>query len=128
MNANNIESKFTAMGARIKVREIASRWRQGDRAWVSPADFAVDIRRDNAGEFFELRVPTHLRETLDVSVIQAEPKQRHLLLFVRKQGEKPQTGSLPLRPRRTRMVRRCRAGRRLQRPSGDGCTPAQGRA
>ena len=90
MNANNIESKFAAMGARIKVREIASRWRQGARAWVSPADFAVDIRRDNAGEFFELRVPTHLRETLDVSVMQAEPKQRHLLLFVRKQGEKPQ--------------------------------------
>lgn len=90
MNANNIESKFAAMGARIKVREIASRWRQGDRTWVSPADFAVDIRRDNAGEFFELCVPTHLSETLDVSVMQAEPKQRHLLLFVRKQGEKPQ--------------------------------------
>ncbi len=87
MNANNIESKFAAMGARIKLREIASHWLQGDRAWVSPADFAVDIRRDNAGEFFELRVPTHLRDTLDVSVIQAEPKQRHLLLFVRKQGE-----------------------------------------
>ena len=44
MNANNIESKFAAMGARIKVHEIASRWRQGDRAWVSPADFAVDNR------------------------------------------------------------------------------------
>jgi len=90
MNANNIESKFAAMGARIKVREIASRWRQGDRTWVSPADFAVDIRRDNAGEFFELRVPTHLSETLDVSVMQAEPKHRHLLLFVRKPGEQPQ--------------------------------------
>ena len=90
MNANNIESKFAAMGARIKVREIASRWRQGDRTWVSPADFAVDIGRDGNGEFFELRVPTHLSETLDVSVMQAEPKQRHLLLFVRKQGEKPQ--------------------------------------
>jgi hypothetical protein len=90
MNTNNIESKFAAMGARIKVREIASRWRQGTRTWVSPTDFAVDLHRDNAGEFFELRVPTHLSETLDVSVIQAEPKQRHLLLFVRQQGEKPQ--------------------------------------
>jgi hypothetical protein len=90
MNANNIESKFAAIGARIKVREIASRWRQGNQTWVSPADFAVDIRRDGNGEFFELRVPTHLRETLDVSVMQAEPQQRHLLLFVRKQGEKPQ--------------------------------------
>jgi len=90
MNANNIESKFAAMGARIKVREIASRWRQGDRTWVSPADFAVDIGRDGHGEFFELRVPTHLSETLAVSVMQSEPKQRHLLLFVRKQGAKPQ--------------------------------------
>jgi hypothetical protein len=90
MNANNIESKFAAMGARIKVREVASRWRQGSRAWISPADFAVDIRRDGIGEFFELRIPTHLSETLDVSVMQAEPRQRHLLLFVPKHGEKPQ--------------------------------------
>ncbi len=30
------------MGARLKVREIASRWRQGDREWIDPADFAVD--------------------------------------------------------------------------------------
>jgi hypothetical protein len=90
MNAKNIESKFAIMGARLKVREIPSRWRQGNREWIDPADFAVDIRRDGAGEFFELRVPTHLSETLDVSVIQAEPKQRHLLLFVRKSGDKPQ--------------------------------------
>ena len=57
MNAKNIESKFAAMGARLKVREVASRWRQGDRTWTSPNDFAVDIQRDGAGEFFELRVP-----------------------------------------------------------------------
>jgi len=90
MNAKQIESQFTAMGARLKLREVPSRWQQGDREWINPADFAVDIRRDGAGEFFELRVPTHLRETLDVSVTQAEPKQRHLLLFVRKAGDKPQ--------------------------------------
>ena len=90
MNANNIESKFAAMGARLKVREIASRWRQGDRTWTSPNDFAVDIQRDGAGEFFELRVPTHLSDSLDVTVMQSEPKQRHLLLAVRKSGDKPQ--------------------------------------
>ena len=90
MNAKHIESKFATMGARMKVREVPSRWRQGDRQWIDPADFAVDIRRDGKGEFFELRVPTHLSETLDVSVTQAEPKQRHLLLFVRKSGDKPQ--------------------------------------
>jgi hypothetical protein len=78
------------MGARLKVQEVPSRWRLGDRTWIDPADFVVDIRRDGAGEFFELRVPTHLRETLDVSVMQAEPKQRHLLLLIRKSGDKPQ--------------------------------------
>jgi hypothetical protein len=78
------------MGARLKVREIPSRWRQGNRAWTDPADFAMDIQRDGKGEFFELRVPTHLSDALDVSVMQSEPKQRHLLLAVRKLGDPPQ--------------------------------------
>ena len=89
MNIEPIESKFDAMGARLKVREIASRWRWGNRTWVNPRDFAVDIQRDGNGQFFELRVPTHLSGWLDVSVMQSEPKQRHLLLAVRKFGEKP---------------------------------------
>ena len=78
------------MGARVKVREIPSRWTQGDRSWISPQDYSLDIHRDGKGEFFELRVPTHLSDTLDVTVMQSEPKQRHLLLFVRKPGDKPQ--------------------------------------
>lgn len=90
MNAKHIESKFTAMGARLKVREIPSRWRQGDRSWISPSDFAVDIQHDGAGEFFELRVPTHMSDSLDMTVMQAEPKQRHLLLAVRKTSDQPQ--------------------------------------
>jgi len=89
MNAKPIESKFAAMGARLKVREVPSRWRGGDRSWIQPTDFAVDIQRDGTGEFFELRVPTHLSASLDVSVMQCEPKQRHLLLAVRKSGDKP---------------------------------------
>src|SRR5215213_5150576 len=90
MNANNLESKFATMGARLKVREIPSRWRQGDREWISPQDFAMDIQRDDRGEFFELRVPTHLSDSLEVSVPQIEPKQRHLLLQVRKSNNKAQ--------------------------------------
>jgi hypothetical protein len=90
MNANNLESKFAGMGARLKVREIPSRWRQGDREWISPSDFAVDIQRDGRGEFFELRVPTHLSDSLEVTVPQMEPKQRHLLLQVRKSGAETQ--------------------------------------
>lgn len=78
------------MGARMRVREIPSRWRQGDREWIQPGDFAMDIQSDRSGQFFELRVPTHLSESLDVIVMQAEPRQRHLLLSVRKFGDKPQ--------------------------------------
>jgi hypothetical protein len=91
MNANQIESRFAEMGARLKVREVSSRL----SAWSSVrADYAVDIQRDRKGEFFELRVPEHLRDDLEVSVMQSEPKQRHLLLFVRKPGDKTSTPQL----------------------------------
>jgi hypothetical protein len=90
MNTQPIESGFAQMGARLKVREIASRWRQGDSSWIDPKDYALDIRRDGNGEFFELRVPTHLSDSLDVTVMQSEPKKQHLLLLVRKTGDKPQ--------------------------------------
>lgn len=82
MNAKQIECKFAMMGARFKVRIIPTRR-------VSE-DYAVDIQQDRRGEFFELRVPEHLRAAMDVTVMQSEPRQRHLLLFVRKSGEKPQ--------------------------------------
>jgi hypothetical protein len=90
MNTQPIESGFAQMGARVKVREIPSRWIQGDRSWISPQDYSVDIQRDGKGEFFELRIPSHLSDALDITVMQSEPKQRHLLLFVRKPGDKPQ--------------------------------------
>jgi hypothetical protein len=83
MNAIQLESKFAVMGARLKVREIPSRWRQGERTWISPSDFAVDLRRDGNGQFFELRVPTHLSDALEINVMQAVPRERHLLLAVR---------------------------------------------
>ena len=81
------------MGARLKVREIPTRrrlvpmWFRRDSA---QPEYAIDIRRDRRGEFFELRVPDSLRNSLDATVLQAEPKQRHLLLLVRKTGGKPQ--------------------------------------
>jgi hypothetical protein len=90
MNAKHIESRFAAMGARLKVREIASRWQMGIRKWIDPVNYAVDIRRDRDGAFFELRVPTHLSEAVEATVLQSEPKQRHLLLLIRKTDEKPQ--------------------------------------
>jgi len=49
----------------------------------------MDLQRDRKGQFFELRIPQHLRGAVEASVTQPEPKQRHLLLFVRKLGDQP---------------------------------------
>ena len=89
MNTEKIESKFAAMGARLKVREIAAEWLRSS-GWRRTGDYAVDIQKDRHGQFFELRVPAHLSDSLEVCVMQTEPRQRHLLLAVRKSGDKPQ--------------------------------------
>ena len=89
MNAKLIESKFAIIGARFKINELAPRWRPWV-GWRRTEDYAVDIQEDRRGPFFELRVPEHLADLLDVTVVQSEPKQRHLLLFVRKTADKPQ--------------------------------------
>ena len=64
MNAKHIESKFAAMGARLKVREIPTRRVQmpvwNSRRFVAP-DYAIDIRHDDHGEFFELRVQRDIK-------------------------------------------------------------------
>lgn len=93
MNTKQIESKFTAIGARLKVREfptrrfpVAVRLQQNS----TQPNYAIDIRRDRHGEFFELRVPDNLRDSLDATVLQAEAKDRHLLLLVRRTGRSPQ--------------------------------------
>jgi len=93
MNAKHIESKFAAMGARLKVRELPTR-QMPVPVWMSRnsarPNYAIDIRRDDNGEFFEFRVPDVLRDTVELTVLQAELKQRHLLLLVRKTGDQPQ--------------------------------------
>jgi len=50
MNTQPIESGFAHVGARLKVREIASLWRQGARSGIDPADYALD-KRENAEHY-----------------------------------------------------------------------------
>ncbi len=71
------------MGARFRVGTIEPTWHPWLREWVKPEGYTVDIRSDRRGPFFELRVPEHLREALDVTVMQSKPKDRHLLMMVR---------------------------------------------
>ena len=65
------------MGARFKVNVTSENRPQ-------PSGYALDIRRDPFGEFFELRVSDVTSQSLDVSVPQSDKHDRHLLLFVRK--------------------------------------------
>ncbi len=80
MNANHIQSKFAMLGARLKISVVPER---------STRDYAVDIQKDRQGEFFELRVSEPLHNRVDVSVLQTDPRDRHLLLFVRPPEGKP---------------------------------------
>lgn len=66
------------MGARFKLTHEA----KAPRARLE--DYAVDIDHDSHGAFFALRVPEALDASLDVTVMQSEKHNRHLLLFVRK--------------------------------------------
>ena len=63
------------MGARFKI-SVAPPQRRS-------TDYAVDIQKDRHGQFFELRVPEAMRDSLDVNVLQTDKRDRHLLLFVR---------------------------------------------
>ena len=72
MNANQLEAKFAAMGARVKMA-TASRGR----------NFAVDIQRDRAGEFFEFRLQESRRTATEITVLSLDVQDRHLLLLVR---------------------------------------------
>lgn len=65
------------MGARFKVSRTGLQ------------DYAIDIGHDSHGAFFALRVSEASDALLDISVMQAEKHDRHLLLLVRKdEGKK----------------------------------------
>jgi len=69
------------MGARFKARVLpVDPWRA--------SEYAIDIRRDARGPFFELRVPEPLTAGFDAAVLNVSPEDRHLLLlFRREDGE-----------------------------------------
>jgi hypothetical protein len=66
MDITLLERKFEAMGARVKVT------RDPDRRSV-----ALNIRKDNRGEYFDLLV----EPAADLLVLDLQPRERHLLLM-----------------------------------------------
>jgi hypothetical protein len=74
---------FSRMGARVKVANmlpIPWRWSFTRTREEAPL-IAIDIRRDNIGEFFEIR--TAPGSTQEIVVLNAQPREKHLVLLSR---------------------------------------------
>ena len=90
MNTNTIEKHFDQMGVQISVRRPElPKWVKRHRwaAFREPEDYSLDVERDSKGGRFILTVPSKIEEQISVGILQAVPKERHLLLMVRKPGE-----------------------------------------
>lgn len=73
------------MGARVKVMDsepapLRGRWMSA-RSNEPPPQIVIDIRRDNLGEFFEIRTAPGSRQEIDV--LNAQPREKHLVLLSR---------------------------------------------
>jgi hypothetical protein len=77
MNANVIERSFSRIGARAKLR--------ADIRQALRGDVRIDIGRDGDGEFFDIAVGD---SDLELTVLDEQPRLRHLLLMSRDNGEK----------------------------------------
>jgi hypothetical protein len=73
----SIAKAFETMGA--KVRVIPS----GHRHRVGPEGFTIDIARERGEEIFEIRRDPNA--DLEISVVDRQPKDRHLLLMVKRE-------------------------------------------
>jgi len=76
MSSETLERRFAAVGARVKV--AARPWRGEPR---------IDIRTDALGEYFDLGF-TAGAETVELEVVDVQPRDRHLLLLARVGTEK----------------------------------------
>ena len=71
-----LERRFESVGARLSLAEQP--WRGAPR---------IDVRSDASGEYFDIRFDG-AGEEVEVEVVDARPRDRHLLLLVRQGGEK----------------------------------------
>lgn len=79
MNANNLGRHFQKIGARVKLGTLRPQpFGSGSR---QQRRFTIDVQKDQRGEFFEIL--TRPNEILDLIVLDAQPKDRHLLLIVK---------------------------------------------
>ena len=81
-----IETSFGRIGARVRVRAAATTPSWDRRLGRSRRErpIAIDVLRDRRGEFFDIDV----RPDVELEVLDADARARHLLLLTRVDGEK----------------------------------------
>ena len=72
MKAETLYAKFARMGARFRVGELGGAGRRRDQP------LTLDIRSDNEGEFFDVRL--HPSASVELDVVDLRRRDRHLLL------------------------------------------------
>ena len=81
---NVLERAFARMGARVEFAQVNRRSRFSVR--IASEDLALDVRRDQHGEYFQVsRAPA---STTELVVLDVQPIDRHLLLLSRSGAEK----------------------------------------
>lgn len=73
MNSEVIAPQFVRMGARFQITDRETSRQQ--------TDYALDIKADRRGQFFELSIPASQKNSLDLAVLQTLPAERHLVLL-----------------------------------------------
>jgi hypothetical protein len=81
MDTSNLTTKFARIGARVKISDRPAR-----RSRIAAATVSLDIAEDRDGEYFEI-VRSPLADP-EIAVLDAQPRDRHLLLLVRDGTEK----------------------------------------
>ena len=76
MDTGLIKTKFEKLGARAKV---------GPLRRLTTNRLVIDIGHDRHGEFFDIQA----NDDADVQVLDVQPRDRHLLLMVRRPNERP---------------------------------------
>jgi len=80
MDTNLLDTKFARIGARLKIADRPA------RRFRTSGPVSLNVLADRKGEFFEI-----VRQPLihaEISVLDLQPADRHLLLMVREAGEK----------------------------------------
>lgn len=88
MDTAIVTRKFGQMGARIKFGELRRpRFLDPAQAITGPP-LTLDVKKDKAGQYFEVLLNPRLEGTLKVAVLDLQVPNRHLLLMAKHPGAK----------------------------------------